>query len=157
MSKHLDVGSNQYISAFDAQREIVDLARIFHTFSAATPFSTASADRIAETPLRSVPTRLHRHSADSINPDGTLRRFATKKYEICGLAISGRVLLAGDAAHVMTPIGGQGMNVGWMDACDAAEVRAKVLTNSIEDVRSCLRSYNKKVLLRASRAVERAA
>jgi len=36
-----------------------------------------------------VSTRLHRHSAGSINPDGTLRRFATKKYEICGLNRAG--------------------------------------------------------------------
>jgi len=59
--------------------EILNLARIFQPSSAATPFSAASADRIAETPLRSVPTRLHRHSADSINPDdrALIRAFLT--------------------------------------------------------------------------------
>ena len=33
-----------------------------------------------------------------------------------------RILLAGDAAHVVSPIGGQGMNLGWLDAWYLANV-----------------------------------
>ncbi|TMR91802.1 FAD-dependent oxidoreductase [Nonomuraea basaltis] len=40
---------------------------------------------------------------------------------------SGRILLAGDAAHVHSPAGGQGMNLGIEDAVMAGETLAKVL------------------------------
>ena len=33
---------------------------------------------------------------------------------------SGRIFLAGDAAHVHSPAGGQGMNTGMQDACNLA-------------------------------------
>lgn len=36
--------------------------------------------------------------------------------------VKDRILLVGDAAHVVSPIGGQGMNLGWIDAWHLANV-----------------------------------
>ena len=40
---------------------------------------------------------------------------------------AGRLLLAGDAAHVHSPAGGQGMNLGIQDAVALADALAAVL------------------------------
>jgi 2-polyprenyl-6-methoxyphenol hydroxylase-like FAD-dependent oxidoreductase len=55
-----------------------------------------------------------------VSPFGARRMLAERYYR-------NRVLLAGDAAHVMSSIGGQGMNTGFADAEMLAEVLAQVL------------------------------
>jgi 2-polyprenyl-6-methoxyphenol hydroxylase-like FAD-dependent oxidoreductase len=45
---------------------------------------------------------------------------------------AGRVLLAGDAAHVHSPAGGQGMNVGILDAMSLAAALVKALQGEAE-------------------------
>jgi 2-polyprenyl-6-methoxyphenol hydroxylase-like FAD-dependent oxidoreductase len=42
---------------------------------------------------------------------------------------SGRLFLVGDAAHVHSPAGGQGMNCGLVDACVLGQLLAEVLQN----------------------------
>jgi 2-polyprenyl-6-methoxyphenol hydroxylase-like FAD-dependent oxidoreductase len=70
-------------------------------------------------------------------------------------ASSNRCLLAGDAAHVMSPFGGQGMNVGWMDAWDAADRLQRIVKDGAGvGTESAL--YDARVTKRARRAIQRA-
>lgn len=83
-----------------------------------------------------------------------LSAFSVHHY-IAQTFVKGRILLAGDAAHVMSPIGGQGMNVGWMDALDIAgalhhAVEAKIPAEHVLD------RYNETARARAKKAIERA-
>lgn len=44
--------------------------------------------------------------------------------------VRNRMIVAGDAAHVVSPIGGQGMNVGWLGARDLAQCLREVLQDA---------------------------
>ncbi len=55
---------------------------------------------------------------------------------------NGRVLLMGDAAHVHSPAGGQGMNTGIQDAVMLGHVLAKVISEQAEE--SWLDTYEQK-------------
>ena len=50
----------------------------------------------------------------------------TPERRLCRHYFKGRVALCGDAAHVMSPIGGQGMNTGLADAWHLAPVLARL-------------------------------
>jgi len=41
--------------------------------------------------------------------------------------VAGRAVLIGDAAHEISPIGGQGMNLGWLDAQELAPIISEAL------------------------------
>jgi 2-polyprenyl-6-methoxyphenol hydroxylase-like FAD-dependent oxidoreductase len=62
-----------------------------------------------------------------------------------------RVVLLGDAAHVMSPIGGQGMNLGWLNAWHLADVLSEA------DLTGALSSYELRALKLARRYSDRAA
>ncbi|WP_104116924.1 NAD(P)/FAD-dependent oxidoreductase [Arthrobacter sp. B1805] len=66
--------------------------------------------------------------------------------------VSGRTVLVGDAAHEVSPIGGQGMNLGWLDAVGLVPIIAASLRDG-HDVAQRLRRYEKE--RRAQAAVAR--
>ena len=86
-------------------------------------------------------------------PTGTntmLSAFGVERY-LAKRFSSGRLALAGDAAHVVSPIGGQGMNLGWLDAwalADALEVK-QGLETSLERYSRTRRRAAKAAILRA--------
>ncbi|MDA4895091.1 NAD(P)/FAD-dependent oxidoreductase [Streptomyces sp. MS2A] len=72
---------------------------------------------------------------------------------------SGRIVLLGDAAHETSPIGGQGMNLGWADARALAPVLLAARRRGTGDARPAegLREYARARQRSAVRAQRRAA
>ena len=61
--------------------------------------------------------------------------------------IAGRVALVGDAAHEISPIGGQGMNLGWLDAVALAPALERALSephSSADAAASVLADYDRR-------------
>lgn len=70
---------------------------------------------------------------------------------------SGSLLLAGDAAHVHSPAGGQGMNIGIQDAVDLAETLTAVLRGSApDDALNLYQSRRRPIALRVVTFTDRA-
>lgn len=97
---------------------------------------------------------------------GQLARAATSTMESAFTAehfmadrfVEGPLLLAGDAAHVVSPIGGQGMNLGWLDATLLADVLVRVVEPRIsaKDAYALLQRYGRERLRAAKSATRRA-
>ncbi len=79
--------------------------------------------------------------------------FEPGRSEVANLAGRG-VALIGDAAHEVSPIGGQGMNLGWADAADLARILPALLLPG-GDV-GALQAFSRRRLAVARRAARQA-
>lgn len=83
-------------------------------------------------PLEGLEERIHRHFATALPGGGGYDLVQYAPYRMhqraAGTFRAGRVLLAGDAAHVTNPIGGLGLTGGFLDAFVLAEALAAVIT-----------------------------
>lgn len=68
---------------------------------------------------------------------------------------SGRIALAGDSAHVVSPIGGQGMNLGWLTAHRLAQSIQTCLENP-DQAKSSLNSFSENSREVAKKVAKRA-
>jgi 2-polyprenyl-6-methoxyphenol hydroxylase-like FAD-dependent oxidoreductase len=106
-------------------------------------FGTAQADAHPGAPtLQDVQTVLDRRGPGGITVSDPiwLASFRINERKVTDYRV-GRVFLAGDAAHVHSPAGGQGMNTGMQDACNLAWKLAMVC-RGVAGPEPLLDSYN---------------
>jgi 2-polyprenyl-6-methoxyphenol hydroxylase-like FAD-dependent oxidoreductase len=88
-----------------------------------------------------------------IQTNTMLSSFGVQRY-LAARFVQGRLLLAGDAAHVLSPIGGQGMNLGWLAADLLAASLSRVMAG--EEFEPLLQAYGQERRRAARRAIRRA-
>ncbi|PAU94074.1 oxidoreductase [Aliifodinibius salipaludis] len=115
-----------------------------------------TADYIDYVSKEQLTSRVFNRISHSLsNTDHTmLSSFGVQKL-IAHPIVKNRTILVGDAAHVISPIGGQGMNLGWLDARDLADTFPQVLGNTFQKD-MILNQYQKRREHAANIAIRRA-
>ena len=93
-----------------------------------------------------VQARLQRFFPKSEPYDIVHRNLYTTHQRVAATFRKGRVLLAGDSAHVNNSIGGMGLNGGLQDAANVSEKLARVLTDNASDSLLDLYSFQRRTV-----------
>ncbi|MFB2573350.1 ubiquinone/menaquinone biosynthesis methyltransferase [Micrococcus sp. IITD107] len=68
---------------------------------------------------------VHARTGERIDPaEATMVSAFSVRRQLAQTMVSGQTVLIGDAAHAVSPIGGQGMTLGWQDAVELAPLMA---------------------------------
>lgn len=96
-------------------------------FVAHTPHpAETTASWLAELVVQRTGYAVDPTTVSMLSAFGVRRRFASR-------TVVGRVVLVGDAAHEISPIGGQGMNLGWLDAAQLAPLLLETVRSGAPD------------------------
>lgn len=88
--------------------------------------ATAKEESASGRPLELLTDAVFRRTGFRLHPADALvcSSFRAHRYR-ASTSVQGRVILVGDAAHVISPIGGQGMNFGWMNIRELVRILAQ--------------------------------
>lgn len=115
------------------------------------PLDRPTAGDVAALISDRVGTRVDPATNSMLSAFVTRRRLAER-------LVRGRVVLIGDAAHEISPIGGQGMNLGWLDAAELAPLLVSGARRELVDTSlfEALEAFEQNRLRGARRAARQA-
>ena len=114
-------------------------------------------DNYLESPTRDdVEQRVHDRTGHQLmaTENTMLSSFGVQKF-VAHPMVQNRIIVAGDAAHIISPIGGQGMNLGWLDAWDLAQSLQTLFTSN-QNTEHILQQFEKRRQKAARNAIRRA-
>ena len=112
---------------------------------------------VEQIPPGLIPTLVQQRTGILLDPCCQINQtwFTPRRLD-CDSYVRHRLILCGDAAHVMSPIGGQGMNVGFADAAHLAHALLEILQRK-GDAKTLLATYERERRKAARIAATRAA
>lgn len=97
----------------------------------AEPAGVPSAGRADEAAAETVARLVRERTGATVDAaTATMTSAFSVRTRLATSTVAGRVVLIGDAAHEISPIGGQGMNLGWLDAQALVPVLRRALRSA---------------------------